>query len=305
MKAAEDVVRQYLAHVSVERGLRANTVAAYQRDLERYVAFLGERGIDDLAEVSAVEVSEYVRELAEKLKSSSVARLLSSVRNLHAFAHEEGVTATNPAAETALPKLGQRLPKALTVAQVGALLETPDREDPIGLRDAVLLELLYGTGARVSEITALDVDEVQKVLAEPETGLRLLGKGGKERVVPLGSYALEAIEAYLVRARPGLAVKGGGGGALLLNRQGRRLSRNSAHAIVAQCAQRAGIAVEVSPHSLRHSYATHLLEGGADVRVVQELLGHSSVATTQIYTLVTIDKLREVHAEAHPRARSS
>ena len=303
MRPAEDAVRQYLAHITVERGLRENTVSAYKRDLARYVAFLATRGVDDLAEVSPVEVSEYVRELSAELKASSVARLVTSVRNLHGFAHEEGLTATNPALETTPPKLGQRLPKALTVEEITALLDVPDREDPIGLRDAVLLEMLYGTGARISEITDLDVDDLHPVLTEPETWLRLLGKGGKERIVPLGGYAREAVDAYLVRARPVLAVKGKGGGALLLNRRGKRLSRTSAHAIVTRCAQRAGISGEVSPHSLRHSYATHLLEGGADVRVVQELLGHSSVATTQIYTLVTIDKLREVYAGAHPRAR--
>lgn len=304
MKPAKDAVRQYLAHVAVERGLRDNTVAAYQRDLNRYVAFLAERGIDDLAEVSPVEISEYVRTLSAELKVSSVARLVTSVRNLHGFAHDEGLTATNPALGTTPPKLGQRLPKALTVDEVVALLEVPDREDPIGLRDAVLLELLYGTGARVSEITDLDVDDVTPVLEDPEVGLRLTGKGGKERMVPLGGYAREAVTAYLVRARPGLAVRGNGGGALLLNRLGRRFSRNSAHAVVTECARRAGITREVSPHSLRHSYATHLLEGGADVRAVQELLGHASVATTQIYTLVTIDKLREVYVASHPRARA-
>ena len=183
------------------------------------------------------------------------------------------------------------------------LLATPDREDPIGLRDATLLELLYGTGARISEITGLDVDDATIAMADEGAGLRLRGKGGKERVVPLGSFAREVLDAYLVRARPGLAVKGDGGGALLLNTLGRRLSRNSAFTIVSRCARTAGIGTEVSPHSLRHSYATHLLEGGADVRVVQELLGHASVATTQIYTLVTVDRLREVYLEAHPRAR--
>ena len=182
-------------------------------------------------------------------------------------------------------------------------MEVPDRENPIGLRDAALLELLYGTGARISEVTGLDVDDVLPAVTDPGLGLRLRGKGGKERVVPLGDFAREAVDAYLVRSRPGLALKGEGGGALLLNTLGRRLSRNSAWAVVARAAQAAGITTEVSPHSLRHSYATHLLEGGADVRVVQELLGHSSVATTQIYTLVTVDHLREVYLEAHPRAR--
>ena len=213
------------------------------------------------------------------------------------------MTSENPASEIQVPKLGKRLPKALSVSEVERLLATPDREDPIGLRDAALLELLYGTGARISEITGLDVDDVTTVMADEGAGLRLRGKGGKERVVPLGSFARDVLDAYLVRSRPGLAVKGDGGGALLLNTLGRRLSRNSAFAIVSRRARAAGIGTEVSPHSLRHSYATHLLEGGADVRVVQELLGHASVATTQIYTLVTVDRLREVYLEAHPRAR--
>ena len=213
------------------------------------------------------------------------------------------MTSENPASEIQVPKLGKRLPKALSVSEVERLLATPDREDPIGLRDAALLELLYGTGARISEITGLDVDDVTTVMADEGAGLRLRGKGGKERVVPLGSFARDVLDAYLVRSRPGLAVKGDGGGALLLNTLGRRLSRNSAFAIVSRRARAAGIGTEVSPHSLRHSYATHLLEGGADGRVGQELLGHASVATTQIYTLVTVDRLREVYLEAHPRAR--
>ena len=303
MSAAEDALEQYLAHVRVERGLRANTVAAYRRDLERYLAFLAARGVTDLGEVSPVEISEYVRELAGDLKGASVARALASVRNLHALAHEEKMTSENPASEIQVPKLGKRLPKALSVAEVERLLATPDRAEPIGLRDAALVELLYGTGARISEITSLNVDDVTTVMADEGVGLRLRGKGGKERVVPLGSFARDVLQAYLVRSRPGLAVKGDGGGALLLNTLGRRLSRNSAFAIVSRCAKLAGIETEVSPHSLRHSYATHLLEGGADVRVVQELLGHASVATTQIYTLVTVDRLREVYLEAHPRAR--
>ena len=303
MTAAEDALEQYLAHVRVERGLRVNTVIAYRRDLERYLAFLADRGVTNLGDVTPVEISEHVRELSGKLRGTSVARALVSLRNLHAFAHEEGMTTENPATETRVPKLGKRLPKALGVAEVERLLRVPDREDPVGLRDAALLELLYGTGARISEITDLDVDDVTAAMADEATGLRLRGKGGKERVVPLGGFAREVLGAYLVRARPSLAVKGDGGGALLLNTLGRRLSRNSAFIVVSRCAKAAGITTEVSPHSLRHSYATHLLEGGADVRVVQELLGHASVATTQIYTLVTADRLRAVNLEAHPRAR--
>ncbi len=298
------VVRDYLGHVRVERGLSANTLAAYRRDLGRYVAFLDSRGVADLADVTPVELSEFVRGLAGTMARASVARTVVSVRNLHAFARAEGIVDENPAADLHPPKLERRLPKALSVAQVEALLATPDRSDRLGLRDAALLELLYGTGGRVSEVCGLDVDDLQAALADPDEGLLLRGKGGKERVVPLGSWARRAVEDYLVRARPVLAQSAGRASpALLLNQRGDRLSRQSAWAIITRAAEAAGIREEVSPHSLRHSFATHLLDGGADVRVVQELLGHASVATTQIYTLVTVEHLREVYLGAHPRAR--
>ena len=299
----EAAVGDYLNHVRAERGLSANTVAAYRRDLASYVDFLAARGIDDAADVTAVEVSEFVRQLTAGRATSSVARHVASVRTFHQFALDEALTTTNPAADVSPPRLGQRLPKALTIDQVTRMLEAPDRDTPDGLRDAALLELLYGTGARVSEVCGLDVDDVTVALADPDAGLRLLGKGNKERMVPLGSYARSAVDAYLVRARTGLARAGSGSPALLLNQRGGRLSRQSAWAAIKRAAAAAGITEEVSPHSLRHSFATHLLDGGADLRVVQELLGHSSVATTQIYTLVTIEHLREVHAAAHPRAR--
>ncbi|MCG6568358.1 site-specific tyrosine recombinase XerD [Tessaracoccus sp. ZS01] len=294
----------YLNHVRVERGLAANTVAAYRRDLARYVTFLSERGILSVAEVTAVEVTEFVRELSTSQARSSVARHVVSVRTFHQFCAEEGLAPQNPAAEVSPPKLEQRLPKALTVAEVSRILDAPDRTEVVGLRDAALLELLYGTGARVSEVCGLDVDDVTAALSEPDVGIRLLGKGGKERFVPLGSYAAKALSAYLVRARPALAQTAKKHTpALLLNQRGMRLSRQSAWSVIQRAAEGAGLDVDVSPHSLRHSFATHLLDGGADLRVVQELLGHSSVATTQIYTLVTIEHLREVHAAAHPRAR--
>ncbi len=299
----EAAVGDYLNHVRAERGLSANTVAAYRRDLASYVDFLAARGIDDAADVTAVEVSEFVRQLTAGRATSSVARHVASVRTFHQFALDEALTTTNPAADVSPPRLGQRLPKALTIDQVTRMLEAPDRDTPDGLRDAALLELLYGTGARVSEVCGLDVDDVTVALTDPDAGLRLLGKGNKERMVPLGSYARSAVDAYLVRARTGLARAGSGSPALLLNQRGGRLSRQSAWAAIKRAAAAAGITEEVSPHSLRHSFATHLLDGGADLRVVQELLGHSSVATTQIYTLVTIEHLREVHAAAHPRAR--
>ena len=329
--SVSDTVTDYLAHVRAERGLSANTVAAYRRDLARYEAFLESRGIGELSEVTPVEITEFVRSLSQGgapvaggaatvpgkkgasalgavtvpgQAPSSVARHVVSVRNLHAFAADEGVTPSNPAADVSPPKIPQRLPKALTVDAVARILDAPDRRDVVGLRDAALLELLYATGARVSEVCDLDVDEARVALDNPDAGLRLRGKGGKERIVPLGSYAARALDDYLVRSRPALAAKGSRfDHALLLNQQGRRLGRQSAWALIRRAAAAAGVTEGVSPHSLRHSFATHLLDGGADLRVVQELLGHASVATTQIYTLVTIEHLREVHAAAHPRAR--
>jgi len=299
-----DAVAQYLDHVRAERGLAANTVAAYRRDLARYTGFLADRGVTDLDDVTPVDVTEFVRHLSATQARSSVARQVVSVRTLHRFAAAEGLASGNPAVDVSPPKLTQRLPKALTVDEVTRMLDAPDRDDVVGLRDAALLELLYGTGARVSEVCGLDVDEVSAALADRDAGLLLRGKGGKERMVPLGSYAASAVEAYLVRARPALAAAAARHDpALLLNQRGRRLSRQSAWAVLQQAARAAGLTVEVSPHSLRHSFATHLLDGGADLRAVQELLGHASVATTQIYTLVTIEHLREVHAAAHPRAR--
>lgn len=304
MTGVADAVAQYLDHVRAERGLAANTVAAYRRDLARYTGFLADRGVTDLDDVTPVDVTEFVRYLSATQARSSVARQVVSVRTLHRFAAAEGLAPGNPAVDVSPPKLTQRLPKALTVDEVTRMLDAPDRDDLVGLRDAALLELLYGTGARVSEVCGLDVDEVSAALADRDAGLLLRGKGGKERMVPLGSYAATAVEAYLVRARPTLAaVAARHDPALLLNQRGRRLSRQSAWAVLQQAARAAGLTVEVSPHSLRHSFATHLLDGGADLRAVQELLGHASVATTQIYTLVTIEHLREVHAAAHPRAR--
>lgn len=301
MTALESAVADYLSHIRVERGLTANTSAAYARDLARYVEFLAERGITAPDEVSATELSEFIRNLS--LSAASAARVTSSVRGFHSFCHDERLTRDNPAADVHPPSLGKRLPKALSQEAVNRLLAAPDRTQPSGLRDAAVLELLYGTGARVSEICALDVDDLTRVLGDSDAGLRLIGKGGKHRIVPLGSYAREAVDAYLVRGRPTLVAKAKQPGpALLLNQRGARLSRQSAWAILQASAEAAGITEEISPHTLRHSYATHLLEGGADLRIVQELLGHASVATTQLYTLVTIDALREVYASAHPRA---
>ena len=294
----------YLRHLVVERGLSDNTVQAYRRDLLRYQEYLGSRGIGSLAEVTRVDVEEFRRHLDHiGLAPASVTRCVVAVRNLHRFAVGSGQLQADVTAGMSPGTRSRRLPKALSMDQVESLLAAPDTSTVEGLRDAALLELLYGTGARVSEVCALDVDDIRPVLDDPDLGLRLIGKGDKERIVPLGSYAAKAVDAWLIRGRPAWAEIGNGERALLLNTRGRRLSRQSAWAVIRRAGEAAGLDVEhLSPHSLRHSYATHLLDGGADVRVVQELLGHSSVTTTQIYTLVTADHLREVYRSSHPRA---
>jgi integrase/recombinase XerD len=313
-----ELVDAYLNHLRVERGASANTVAAYRRDLARYLEFLHRRGVADTTHVTSRLIADFTAELhagiphpdggwaRPPLASSSVARAVVVVRGLHRFGVEDRSTADDPARMVHPPKQGRRLPKALSVDQVQAMLDAPDADAALGLRDRALLELLYGTGARISEAIGLDLDDVAHVVdtdaAEPAT-LRLLGKGSKQRLVPVGSYARAALAGYLVRSRPELARRGGGTPAVFLNARGGRLSRQSAWTIVQTAAERAGLTTEVSPHTLRHSYATHLLDGGADVRVVQELLGHASVTTTQLYTLVTVDHLREVYLASHPRAR--
>ena len=298
------LITAYLDHLTVERGLSSNTLASYRRDLDRYARALVEAGIDDLASVGAAQVTEHLAALrADGLASASVARAISAVRGLHRFAAREGLVAADVAAEVRPPAPPKRLPRALDVDQVIRLLEVPD-DTPLGLRDKALLEFLYGTGARISEAVGAAIDDLE---LGDEAAAVLHGKGGRTRLVPIGGYARTALEAYLVRGRPALAANGTGTPAVFVNARGGRLSRQSAWTILHRAAEAAGLPVDgphaVSPHTLRHSYATHLLDGGADVRVVQELLGHASVTTTQVYTLVTVDRLREVYATAHPRAR--
>jgi integrase/recombinase XerD len=292
--------------LDVERGLSRNTLAAYRRDLRRWQEFLRAAAVTAPDQVSESMVAEFLTQLREgdqahpALSASSAARTLVAVRGLHKFLAREGELTHDPARSVAPPSQGTRLPKALPIGEVERLLEAASVGDtPASLRDRALLEVLYGTGARISEAVNLDLDDL-----DLEGGaLRLFGKGSKERLVPLGSFAREALQAYLVRSRPGLAGKGKGTPAVFLNQRGSRLSRQSAWAVLRACAERASVPGHVSPHTLRHSFATHLLEGGADVRVVQELLGHASVTTTQIYTMVTVQQLREVYAQSHPRAR--
>ncbi|MBP6684505.1 MAG: site-specific tyrosine recombinase XerD, partial [Leucobacter sp.] len=310
-------IEKYLRHLSIERGLSDNSLAAYRRDFARYAAWLHEQGIDDLARVTPETISAYVSGLASATKegvdppspaysASSITRMVSTVRGLHRFFFDEGELPDNAGRGVRTPKKGQRLPKAISIEEVQALLEAVSGDDPVSLRDRALLELLYASGARVSEVTAIDLDDLyagaadgdgseggRDVWGDPERALahgglmRVTGKGSKTRIVPYGRYAGEALAAYLVRARPQFAARGTGSPALFLGPRGARLSRQSAWLVIRAAAEAAELTAEISPHTLRHSFATHLLAGGADVRAVQELLGHSSVTTTQIYTQVT------------------
>ena len=296
----------------MERGLAASTVESYRRDLRRYASVLAGQGKTRLGEITPADVAGFLASLREgdadhaALAVSSAARAVIAVRGLHAFAVAQGLAATDPAREVPPPSPPRRLPRAIPVGDVERLLDAagpgPDdlSADPRLLRDRALLEFLYGTGARISEATGLDVDELQPG-ADPV--VRLIGKGGKHRVVPVGSFAARALEAYLVRARPTLAAnrRTSLSPAVFLSARGGRLTRQGAWGVLHAAAGRAGLS-GVSPHTLRHSFATHMLDGGADIRVVQELLGHASVTTTQVYTRITVDRLREVYASSHPRA---
>lgn len=296
-------VQAFLHHLTVERGSAANTLRSYAGDLRRYLEHLTARGIDELAAVREPDVAAFVAALRSgpaPLAASSAARALAAVRGLHRFAVRDGLVAEDVAREVAPPQVPLRLPRALTVDQVEQLLAGIVDDGPAPLRDRALLELLYSTGARISEAVGIDLDDLDRAART----VLLRGKGGRQRIVPVGRPALRAVEEYLVRGRPALASKGRGGPALLLNARGGRLSRQSAWHVLRAAAEASGVigAVAVSPHTLRHCFATHLLAGGADVRVVQELLGHASVSTTQLYTHVTVDTLREVYATSHPRA---
>ncbi|ADX72672.1 tyrosine recombinase XerD [Pseudarthrobacter phenanthrenivorans Sphe3] len=307
--AIERGITDYLQHMGVERGLAANTLSAYRRDLARYSRYLAAQGCSSPQDITRHHVTGYVRALSDgsdggsALGVRSAARTVVAVRGLHKFWALEGYTPADPASEVHPPMPGKRLPKAISVDEVTRILEAAGTDTATGLRDRALLEFLYSTGARISEAVGLDVDDISLDTGESGPAIvRLFGKGSKERLVPLGSYGARALDAYLVRGRPLLAAKGKGTPALFLNARGGRISRQSAWTILKAAAGKAQITKDVSPHTLRHSFATHLLEGGADVRVVQELLGHASVTTTQVYTLVTADTLREIYAAAHPRA---
>ena len=305
------LLEQYLSHLRIERGLAASTVAAYRRDLTRYLAHLSEQGIDPLA-VQPAQLGAWMQALrsgadgGSALSAASASRALAAVRGLHAFLDSERASTTgDPSRLLPAPARPSRLPHPLPIDEVLRLLEAAGRPGTgqlateRALRDRALLELLYGTGARISEATGLDLDDLDR----GQRSVLLRGKGDKHRTVPVGRYALEALDAYLTRGRPALASRGRGTPAVFLGSRGTRLTRQAGWQVIQRCAADAELSEQISPHTLRHSYATHLLHGGADVRAVQELLGHASVTTTQLYTQVTVDSLREIHATAHPRAR--
>ncbi len=301
---ASRAVRRYLDYLAVERGLASNTLAAYRRDLDRYAGWLAAAGVHDPAAADETDVVAFLGALragttpqGTPYRAASVARSLAAVRGLHRFLVREHLAGADPARDLGAPKVPASLPKALSVGQVEALLGAVAGQAPLALRDRALLETLYAAGLRVSEATALDLDD-----ADTEQGcVRAFGKGARERLVPIGRAARRALDAYLVRGRPALA-GARSGPALFLNAGGARLTRQGCWKILRRHARRAGLEADVSPHVLRHSFATHLLAGGADVRSVQELLGHASLATTQVYTRVTPERLREVYLRAHPRA---
>jgi integrase/recombinase XerD len=308
MASLQRSVDGYLRHLTIERGMAKNTLLAYKRDLSKYLEVLEKLGITDSADITEIVVRNFAQALVSEkgLVATSVARILAAVRGFHKFMLFEGISDNDVSAAVKPPKAPKRLPKAISIQEIESLLKAagPEPDDVSGaadiirVRDRAILELLYATGARVSEIVNMDLDD----LIDPEI-VRLFGKGSKERIVPVGKYAQAAVAAYLVRVRPTLATLSRGTPALFLNQRGSRLSRQSIWQIISDSAHAAKLGVEVSPHTFRHSFATHLLEGGADVRVVQELLGHASVTTTQIYTLVTVDALREIYASSHPRAQ--
>lgn len=304
---ASDHLADFFNYLSIEKGLASKTISAYRLDIKKFFHYLSTNQLS-LEQVTQEQLSSYVawlrgmENIEFKIGESSIARNIISIRSYFTYLAKEH-NFNNPSSNFKPPKIGKRLPKALTIDQVMSMLNIAG-SDLISSRDKALVELLYATGARVSELINLNTLDISTVdtQAGATTTVKLKGKGGKERVVPIGSFAVAAVNDYLVRSRPTL-LKVSTQKALFLNHRGGRLSRQSAWNLVVNAAKRAGLSNQVTPHSMRHSFATHLLDGGADIRVVQELLGHSSVTTTQIYTLITIDHLRESYANAHPRSK--
>lgn len=292
------LLSDYLAYLSVERGLAENTVISYERDLKKFINFAEKAGFTSVESIQRQQIITYLLKLqGENMAPASITRNLASIRSFFSYLNVENLTKMDPSSDLDSPKLPKKLPKIITIEEVETLLQQPDEKDKFGVRDRAMLEILYATGLRVSELISLDVDDVNLELGF----IRCFGKGSKERIVPLGKIAIEYLDLYLDNTRLKL-IKTIEQKSLFVNFHGRRLSRQGFWKIVKKYSSQAGIKTEITPHTLRHSFATHLLENGADLRSVQEMLGHADISTTQIYTHVTQKKLQKVHKEFHPRA---
>jgi integrase/recombinase XerD len=299
------LVDGFLNHLRVDRGMAPNTVIAYRRDLRLYLTYLARAGISKIELVKEPDISGFLATLKEseyapgkRYSSATAARVLAAVRGFHRFLVKEHDAQANPAEPVGSPRIPRSLPRALSEDEIKVLLKAVPKDGAIAARDRAILELLYAAGLRISELTALDVDDLDL----EEHSVRCLGKGAKERIVPLGQHAVDAIGHYLTQARLELA-RQSSGPAAFLNARGTRLTRQGCWKLIKKHATRADLHRRISPHTLRHSFATHLIDRGADIRIVQELLGHASVSTTQVYTLVSREHIREIYVSAHPRAR--
>jgi len=300
IKDARFGLEDYIHYLKVERQLATNTITSYERDLDNYIVFMEQAGYETMESLTRVEVLTYLQYLKDKgMSARSVSRHISSIRSFHQFLLREKVTSGDPTVHLELPKLEQKLPRVLSVQEIESLIDAPDCLRPQGLRDKALLELLYGTGMRVSELINLDLDDIHLSMGF----VRIFGKGGKERIVPLGRQAIESCEIYINEVRPGFITKlEKSNNALFVNMRGSRLTRQGFGKLLKEHANKANILKELTPHTLRHSFATHLVENGADLRAVQEMLGHADISTTQIYTHVSKTRLKEVYGKFHPRA---
>ncbi|WP_107949747.1 site-specific tyrosine recombinase XerD [Lysinibacillus parviboronicapiens] len=293
-------IEDYIHFIQVERQLSINTLASYRRDLENYVQFLQEaEGMSSFHKVERTTILRHLEQLRMQGKTSrTVARHISSIRSFHQFLLREKRTETDPTVHLEMPTIEQKLPNILSIEEIESLLIAPNRSKPQGVRDVAMLELLYGSGMRISELIALDLADIHLTMGF----VRVFGKGGKERIIPLGKSALSALSAYLDGARGQLQGKYPKTDAFFINQRGKRLTRQGCWKLMKEHALKAGIQHELTPHTLRHSFATHLVENGADLRAVQEMLGHADISTTQIYTHISKTRLSEVYKQFHPRA---
>ncbi|MGE7914397.1 site-specific tyrosine recombinase XerD [Lysinibacillus xylanilyticus] len=300
MNEFQYAIEDYIHFIQVERQLSDNTLASYRRDLENYVDFLREaEGMSDFRKVERMTILRHLEQLRMQGKTSrTVARHISSIRSFHQFLLREKRAETDPTVHLEMPTIEQKLPNILSIEEIEALLAAPNRSKPQGVRDVAMLELLYGSGMRISELIALDLADIHLTMGF----VRVFGKGGKERIIPLGKSALSALSTYLDGARSQLQGKYPKTDAFFINQRGKRLTRQGCWKLMKEHALKAGIQHELTPHILRHSFATHLVENGADLRAVQEMLGHADISTTQIYTHISKSRLSEVYKQFHPRA---